>query len=85
MDYQVLFNLTVAIAGGAVGWVVRLLWDSNKEMHASQKELTDKVSAVELLVAGKYITRHELGLVIGRLEGKLDQIFSKLDQKVDKG
>jgi hypothetical protein len=46
--------------------------------------LADKVSEVEILVAGSYVKRDELSAMTNALFAKLDRIEEKLDKKVDK-
>lgn len=84
VDYQTLFNIAMLIAGSAIGWVVRVMWSAIKDMQTSEKALTEKVAAVEILVAGTYVTRAELNSGMSEIKRKLDQIFDKLDGKADK-
>lgn len=71
------------------------MWESLQELRSSDKELVralqsserdmmDKLSAIEILVAGKYIQRDEMHEHIKALFTKLDKIETKLDGKVDK-
>jgi len=46
--------------------------------------LMDKVSKIEVLVAGAYVKRDEFDRALTRLFEKLDHIDSKLDSKADK-
>ena len=60
-----------------MGGVVKAVWDGIKELQRADKELTDKVSSVELLVAGDYAKKDYV-------ENKIDAIFVKLDRLGDK-
>jgi hypothetical protein len=85
MDQQQFFNIAVAIIGALGGWWMRVMWQSLKELQAADSKLADKVSSVEVLVAGKYVMREELSRDISAIFSKLDRIEDKLDKKVDKG
>ena len=74
---------------------MKTMWESLQELRSSDKELVkalqtseremmDKLSAIEILVAGKYIQRDEMNEHIKALFAKLDKIETKLDGKVDK-
>lgn len=84
MEFQTLFN--TAVGGGMLllGWVLRVIWDSLKQLQQDDRELADKVNKIEVLVAGQYIRRDEFDKVVERLFAKLDQIELKIDGKVDK-
>jgi hypothetical protein len=85
---QEVFNIVLGVAGVLGGWWMRVMWESIKELQAADKMLVDKLSSVEVLVAGTYIKRHEFDAAITSLStalfNKLDRIEDKLDQKVDK-
>ncbi len=53
-------------------------------MKAVDTILVDKVQKIELLVAGKYVTREDMEKMISALFAKLDKIDVKLDTKQDK-
>lgn len=85
---QEVFNIVLAVAGVLGGWWMRVMWESIKELQNADRSLVDKLSSVEVLVAGTYIKRHEFDSAITSLStalfSKLDRIEDKLDQKVDK-
>jgi len=81
---QVVFNWAIAIAGCLGGWVLKTIWETVKDLQASDKQIIDRVSAIEILVAGKYVSREELERIVDKLFGKLDAISDKLNGKVDK-
>lgn len=84
MEFQTLFN--TAVGGGMLllGWVLRVIWDSLKQLQQDDRELADKVNKIEVLVAGQYVKRGEFDKVMERLFDKLDQIELKIDGKMDK-
>lgn len=81
---QEIFNITIGIISTLGGWWLKVMWDSMKELQAADKELADKVSKIEILVAGNYVRREEFDRVVERLFIKLDHIELKIDAKADK-
>ena len=85
MDSQTIINSAFAVIGALGGWVLNRIWEALKDLHAADKVLTEKVGAIEVLVAGVYVTREELQKTVSAVFTKLDRIEDKLDHKVDKG
>lgn len=81
---QELFNIVVGVAGALGGWWLKVMWETLKDLQVADKELMDKVSKIEVLVAGAYVKREEFDRVAQRLFEKLDHIENKLDHKADK-
>lgn len=77
MDYQSAFNVVLAVVSGLSGFVLRALWQADKD-------LADKVGKIEVLVAGEYMKRGEFDVKVDALFIKLDRIENKLDGKADK-
>jgi hypothetical protein len=84
MEYQTAFNIVVGIAGFLGGWVLNGLRDSLKSLQATDESLTEKVQAIEVLVAGQYVKREDFSAVSKAMFEKLDKIYDKLDTKADK-
>ena len=84
MDFQTGFNVAVGIIGIISGWMLNNLRDSFKSLHDADLQLTGKVQAIEVLVAGQYIKRDELERLVSAIFTKLDKIENKIDQKADK-
>ena len=81
---QELFNIVIGVAGALGGWWLKVMWETLKDLQTADKELMDKVSKIEVLVAGAYVKRDEFDRALTRLFEKLDHIDSKLDSKADK-
>lgn len=85
---QEVFNMVLGVATFLGGWWMRVMWESIKELQSADKELVDKLAAIEVLVAGTYVKRHELEQSLNSLTtaifNKLDRIEDKLDGKADK-
>ena len=69
------FMDAVLTAGGALAlWLLGAAWTSLRDLQKADKELAEKVSSIEVLVAGKYITREEFRETITEVFSKLDRI-----------
>jgi CHASE3 domain sensor protein len=67
-----------------LGFLLNAVWQAVKDLQRADNELTKRVSEIEVLVAGNYVTRQEFDRVVHRLFAKLDSMDRKLDSKVDK-
>ena len=81
---QTVFNISIAVSGFLGGWWLKVLWDAVRELQLADKNLTDKLATIEILVAGTYAKREELDKMANAIFMKLDRIEGKLDKKVDK-
>lgn len=84
MDLQVGFNIFVGLSGFLGGYILFSIKESLGTLTIADKDLAEKVQAIELLVAGKYVTREDLQLVGNDIFNVLRRIEEKLDKKVDK-
>lgn len=83
-DYQVLFNIVIGILGTIGGWLLNAVWSSLKDLQSADTKLAEKVSAIEVLVAGQYVTREEFTTAMNAVFSKLDKIQDTLNNKVDR-
>ncbi|CAB5151802.1 hypothetical protein UFOVP148_64 [uncultured Caudovirales phage] len=81
---QSLLNWAFGLINIILGFFLKALWDSYKDLKRTDKELADKVGQMEVLVAGQYVKRDDFQGVTNQIFSKLDKILDKLDQKVDK-
>jgi Flp pilus assembly protein CpaB len=81
---QDIINLIISGAAGILGWLMRIVWETQREQRAETKALTEKVNGIEVVVAGQYVRRDELAGILARIDGKLDAISTKLDGKADR-
>ena len=81
---QSLFNIAVGVAGAIGGWWMKAIWEALRDLQSADQALAGKVSSIEVLVAGTYVTRDELSRTIVAVMNKLDRIEDKLDLKADK-
>ena len=84
MAFQDLFNTAMGALMLLAGWFLRVVWDSVKQLQAEDRELADKVSRIEVLVAGEYVKKDDFDRVMMRMFDKLDAIERKIDSKADK-
>ena len=60
------------------------MWNSMNELRSADARLAEKVQAIEVLVAGNYVTKTDLNVLTEALFKKLDRIEQKVDGKVDR-
>ena len=81
---QSLLNWAFGLINLMLGFFLKALWDSYKDLKKTDRELADKVGEMEVLVAGQYVKRDDFQTVTNQIFNKLDKILDKLDQKMDK-
>jgi hypothetical protein len=81
---QTVINWLLGGFGALIGFVLAVVWQELKDLKNQDIKLAEKVSAIETLVAGKYVTREEFSTHMDALFRKLDRIDEKLDKKADK-
>lgn len=84
MDFQDLYNTAMGFILALGGWVMRVIWDNLKDLRTQDNALAEKVSRIEVLVAGEYVKKDEFERAVQRLFDKLEHIEMKIDRKVDK-
>jgi hypothetical protein len=84
MDYQVMFNLLYGAFAFLCGFLLNNLWNEMKSMQRTDKEIVDRVSAIETVVAGNYVTRAEFQHNMDKLFGMLNDISTTLGKKADR-
>ena len=81
MVEQEIINWGLAIISAGTGFWVKVVWDALSELRSADTELADKVAKIEVLVAGKYVTREEFDRAVQRIFTKLDTIELHLTGK----
>lgn len=91
METQTLINTLIATIGFLFGWLLKAVRESirdlqteHKSLANSDKQLSDKVQAIEILVIGNYVKHDDLEKLREDIFSKLDRIETKLDRKVDR-
>jgi len=57
---QIIFNVLVCIAGFFGGWILNAIWKAVNDLQVTDAKLSDKVSGIEVHLAGQYMTREEM-------------------------
>lgn len=75
-------TINAGISGLSIlfGWVLKVLYSALQDLQNVDKELANKVQAMELLVAGKYVQKEEFERLSNALFVKLDKIDDKRDE-----
>lgn len=81
---QTIINWLLAGFGSLIGFLLNAVWQAVKDLQAADKVLTEKVSQIEVLVAGAYVKKDEFVSQMSALFAKLDKIEDKIDKKADK-
>ena len=81
---QTLFNIVVSLCAMLGGWMLKSVQSSLEHLQATDMELTNKIQAIEVLVAGNYVKRDDMQKMQDAIFSKLDRIEAKIDRKVDK-
>lgn len=77
MDWQTLINIGAGSILAVIGWFARELWEA---VNAMKQDL----HRLEVKLAKDYTTHQDMNARFDKLEGILERIFDKLDNKVDK-
>ena len=83
-ETQIFFDVAVAVIGAMGGWILNTIWVAVKELQKADKELAEKVGEIEVLVAGRYMTREEFNQTLSQVFNKLDTIRDMIAQKADR-
>jgi hypothetical protein len=84
MPTQDIINAAIGVAGALGGWWLKTIWEALLDLQKADQVLAEKVSAIEVLVAGQYIRRDEFERIATALFSKLDKIYERLEYKADK-
>ena len=74
---QELYNLVVGVCGAAIGWILKIVWDSVVALQADIKEIERELHT-------EYVSKEDYKSDILEMKSILKQIFDKLDRKADK-
>ena len=73
MDYQVMFNVAIALAGFVVGWLVNRVF-----------ALLDRIDAEMKAIPMQYVAKDDYREDIREIKEMLGAIFKRLENKADK-
>jgi len=77
---QNLINILIAVVGVLMGWVLKVVWEALGELRTDGKTRDDRLNELEILVAGKYVTRDDFSIVISKLDDIRDRLALKADR-----
>ena len=81
VEYQVLFDVAIGVIGVLGGWTLNTVWAAVKDLQEADKELAEKVGAIEVLVAGRYVTRDEFNSTLNQVFELLDRIRDMISRE----
>lgn len=73
MDYQILFNIAVAVAGFLGGWTLNRIYQAIDRLDADLRQMPMN-----------YVNREDYRSDVNEIKTMLGKIFDKLDGKADK-
>ena len=73
MDYQILFNIAVAVAGFLGGWTLNRIYQAIDRLDADLRQMPLN-----------YVNREDYRSDVTEIKTMLGKIFDKLDGKADK-
>ena len=74
---QDLVNIVIGVAGTAMGWMLKVVWDSIRLLQ-------DEMKSLERVIHTKYVTKDDYKDDIREVKDMLNAIFKRLEQKADK-
>ena len=81
---QTIVNWVLGGVGTVLGFLLNTVWQAVKDLQAADKQLTEELAQVKVLVAGDYVKKEEFNQNINAVFSMLRRIEDKLDRKVDK-
>jgi hypothetical protein len=81
VEYQVLFDVAIGVIGVLGGWTLNTVWAAVRDLQVADKELAEKVGQIEVLVAGRYVTREDFNQVLNQVFERLDRIRDLVSQR----
>lgn len=74
---QSLLNWIFGVAGAAIGWILKIIWDALTDLRKDMKDLNKEVHE-------DFVRKEDYRVDIAEVKQMLARIFDKLDTKVDK-
>ncbi len=84
MDQQMLINILLGALSTVISFLVGRMWGKLDELQKTDSAIMQKVSSIEILVAGQYVPRSEFSASNRDIFDILRRIEEKLDNKADK-
>lgn len=77
MEIEMTFKIAITCVGALGGWMLKVIWESIKEVKEELKELNREMNQ-------DFVRRDDFSEAILRIENMFNRIFDKLDNKADK-
>jgi len=74
---QELVNIITAVTGAAMGWMLKVVWDSIRLLQ-------DEMKVLEREVHTKYVSKDDFKTDMQEIKDMCKAIFERLDRKADK-
>jgi hypothetical protein len=74
---QDLVNLVIGVAGAAMGWMLKVVWDSIRLLQ-------DDMKVLERALHTKYVSKDDYRADIQDIKSMVKAIFDRLERKADK-
>lgn len=84
VNFQVLFNVAVAVVGGLGGWLLNAIWNEIRTLQLNERATTAELSSIRVLVAGDYVKKEEFTKTMEKVIDKLDKIHAEVNGKADR-
>ena len=81
---QTILNMVFGALLVISGWFIRIVYDTMKDLQATDRHLTEELGEIKVLVAGNYITRPEFDKKLDAMFRKLDDIHTVVHNKADR-
>lgn len=70
-------NIIIGVAGAAMGWMLKVVWDSIRLLQ-------DEMKVLEREVHTKYVSKDDFKADMQEIKDMCKAIFERLDRKADK-
>jgi hypothetical protein len=74
---QDLYNIVVGVAGAAIGWLLKVVWESVRALQTDMKEIEKELRT-------KYVSKDDYRADVQELKDMVRAIFERLERKADK-
>jgi hypothetical protein len=75
---QDLYNILVGVCGAAIGWLLKVIWESVRAPQTDMKE-------IERELRTKFVSKDDYRSDIQEIKEMVKAIFERLERKADKG
>lgn len=74
---QDLYNIVVGVAGAAIGWLLKVVWESVRALQMDMKDIEKELRT-------KYVSKDDYRADVQELKDMVKAIFERLERKADK-